>query len=154
MAEGDWRAEFGEVYEVPGFIEHLERRKLIKDLSHHNDVAPSFGVIRTEEGNEYEVRLWIDHPIQGMRDMPHHKRYMLTMGPPGETDLEVEFDELDAAVLALLEGVEKTVGLLTGKRFRLLRPAFEQAAGDIPELFALLLEEYYGRSGPGPFEAV
>lgn len=64
--------EFGEAYAVPSPIDDLVRLGYIKDLSHHNDACPSFGVWRDgsnkHSGEDREVRLWVEHPDPAQRE--------------------------------------------------------------------------------------
>ena len=64
-----WDAEFGPYYEVPGFLPFLVRKKIVEDMSWHNDVAPSFGLYSEQGKTEREIRLWVDHPFKSQREV-------------------------------------------------------------------------------------
>lgn len=68
-----WREEHGEDYDVPEQITKIEG---VRDLSWHNDVAPSFGV----EDDDVSVRLWAEHPDEDRREYPGPRFNITTQG--------------------------------------------------------------------------
>lgn len=101
-----WIGEHGPDYEVPGLIDFMVGLDILKDMSWHNDAAPSFGVDDPErEGRG--VRLWVDHPVLSQREVGG-KRFIVQDGEwAGESDWEMDTDDLEEAVTALLRRAEK-----------------------------------------------
>lgn len=64
-----WVKEFGEDYAVPSQIQQLVDDGELTDDSCGNDVCPSFGF----KG----LRLWVDHPEAGQRELAPTKRFWI-----------------------------------------------------------------------------
>lgn len=96
-----WDNEFGSDFEVPGFISFLVKKKIVEDLSWHNDVSPSFGVYL--ESNERMVRLWVDHPFKSQRETEGYHFVVTDGAASSENDFELETDDLEKALEALFK---------------------------------------------------
>lgn len=90
-----WIHEHGRAYEVPGFIEFLVEKKIIEDLSWHNDVSPSFGV--SDDRTEKLVRLWVDHPFKDHRET-QGTRFAVTVEEEASQEDFFDYDDLDPAL--------------------------------------------------------
>ncbi len=99
---GAFKGTGGGVFEIPGFILDLVDKKILTDFSHHHDTSPSFGFL--DQKSETEVRLWVDHPILGMRETGG-SRFVVSKGGIGSADDSWEFDELEAALEKLFDEI-------------------------------------------------
>ncbi len=99
---GAFNGGVGCVFEIPGFIISLVEKNLLRDLSHKDDVAPSFGFYDPLSG--VEVRLWVDHPIQSLRET-EGSRFAVTVGSAGQVDDSWDFNELEVALDKLFEEI-------------------------------------------------
>ena len=99
---GAFKGTIGGVFEIPGFIISLVEKNVLEDLSDKNDVSPSFGVYDPNSG--LEVRLWVDHPIQSLRETKG-TRFDVSVGSAGQVDDSWEFNELEAALDKLFEEI-------------------------------------------------
>lgn len=98
-----WEAEHGKGYEIPHTIDWLVNRKVLVDSSWHNDMSPSF-MIPDPVKEDYGLRIWVDHPIHSLREVPGTKRFMLQEGEfTSEADFEFETDDLEELLLKLFE---------------------------------------------------
>lgn len=98
-----WEAEHGKGYDVPSVIDYLVDRKVLQDFSWHNDMAPSFA-IQDPKKEEYGLRIWVDHPLGSLREVPGGKRFMLQEGEFGsEHDFELESDDLEEILIELFK---------------------------------------------------
>lgn len=103
MAMKKWEAEHGKGYDVPSVIDHLVSRKVLVDSSWHNDAAPSFMIVDPKR-EDYGLRIWVDHPLNSMREVRGMSRFMLQDGPFGsEPDYELESDDLEEILIKLFE---------------------------------------------------
>ena len=99
---GAFKGTGGGVFEIPGFIIDLVDHNVIKDFSHHHDASPSFGFDHPD--SETEVRLWVDHPMESLRETGG-TRFVVSTGGLGGPDNSWEFDELEAALEKLFEEI-------------------------------------------------
>lgn len=105
-----WIQEHGPDYEVPGLIDFMVSEGVIEDISWHNDAAPSF-VVEDPKREERGVCLWVGHPVLSQREMGG-KRYIVQEGDlAGESDWEMETDDLEEALTAFLRRAEKHLPL-------------------------------------------
>jgi hypothetical protein len=127
-----WKAEFGESWDVPRFIDFIAGKGLVKDLSWKNDMSPLFGLF--DEKTNYLVGLWVGHPFLRMRE-DGGKRFIVTAGESGTTpDRSADFDEMEEALLGLFR--ELVAAKLAG----------DPEMADDPEYFLQeLLEKHSGR---------
>ena len=102
-------SEFGKDYDVPYAIRKLIKSGAVDDSSWHNDSSPS--VMVQEPGNdERGVRIWMQHPLEDMREMGG-KRFIVQYGGIGSVaDDELETHELQDAL-------EKFFGILARPEF-------------------------------------
>ena len=75
-----WRSEHGEDYAVPKEIEALVASGWLTDESWHNDACPSFTRYYPEIGEQTNIRLWVDHPDPGQREV-QFLRFALSIEP-------------------------------------------------------------------------
>ena len=99
---GAFKGTGGGVFEIPGFVIHLVDKNVIKDFSHHHDASPSFGF--HDSDSDSEVRLWVDHPIQSLRENVGG-RFIVSTGGSGGADDSWEFSELEAALEKLFDEI-------------------------------------------------
>ena len=106
MADRTVGSEFGDKYEIPGFITWLVKNRYLEDMSWHNDTSPSFGVTGNIRGtnSQGEVRIFVEHPFQSHRQY-QGKRFMVLTGTDsvGENQETWEFNELEDALQKLFE---------------------------------------------------
>ena len=69
-----WVREFGWEWKIPARI--LDDRELV-DMSWHNDSAPSFYWNGRKATDEMDVRLFVEHPDQALRDTDHTPRFVV-----------------------------------------------------------------------------
>ncbi len=101
MPTKQWEVEHGKDYDVPSVIDRLVSKKILEDHSWHNDMAPSF-MIMDPKNEDYGLRIWVDHPLQSMREVPGTKRFMLQEGEfSSEVDFELETDDLEELLIQL-----------------------------------------------------
>jgi hypothetical protein len=80
----------------------MVKEGILKDISWHNDVCPSFAVDDPAD-EERGVRLWVDHPILAERETGN-KRFAITKGPYGsESCFEFATDDLEEAIDVLIK---------------------------------------------------
>lgn len=104
-----WKDEFGPEYEVPQSILQLEG---ISDMSWHNNVCPSFGVLSPD--GTHELCIWTDHPDPDEREVCG-SRFLVQRYEecsPIE-DLYVGDDDL-AAIRAFMEALPDFYRLVKG----------------------------------------
>lgn len=103
-----WQSEHGPSYEVPGLITFMVKEGILKDDSWHNDTMPRFQV-EDPKNEDRGVTLWVDHPIGSQRETgPEGKRFMVQDGDlAGESDFELETDDLEEALTTLLSKAEQ-----------------------------------------------
>jgi hypothetical protein len=92
-----WFDEFESYYEIPGIIPFLIRKGILKDLSWHNDVAPSFGVVQ-DDGSD--IRIWVDHPFKSHRQY-QEARFMITVTEKEDSVFSFYTDDLEEALETL-----------------------------------------------------
>lgn len=149
MADRTVGSEFGPKYEVPGLIEFLVREHYLDDMSWHNDVSPSFGIVGDVAGTRdnphgvstAETRIWVEHPLQSRREF-QGKRFMVTHARDGDQTEDYEFDELEDALGKLFEVIvahwpdlEKVPGVWS--------MLMDDSDGDPKEALDILLRKYY-----------
>jgi hypothetical protein len=146
-----WEGEFGDRFEIPGFIRFLVKVGILEDLSWHNDASPSFGFI--DDSRDRELRLWVSHPMADLREASD-KRFGISWGGINSMEESEEFDEVQDAVKAFLkqraewampkEGTIRTWAP-TGKRRKTLDfdRALAESEGDVEELYDRLFREFY-----------
>jgi len=101
-----WLEEFGPDYEVPGLIDFMVREGIVEDLSWQNDASPSFAV-KDPQDEGRGVRLWVAHPVMSLREF-ESKRFLVEQGEfAGETEWELDTNDLEEAVTAFLRRAEK-----------------------------------------------
>lgn len=152
-----WRAEFPGGFEVPGFIEYLVRKKLLLDMSWHNDTMPSFGLMGIRPGRkhwdprtpmsqqdpELDIRLWVDHPFKEYREVGG-KRFSVMVGEYGTAPEDSEeFDELDAALAQLFQFAAEAHSKGTHLDPQTFSVTLEEADNDWEELLNGLISEYH-----------
>lgn len=91
-----WVSEFGTSYAVPAEVSN----KLL-DQSWHNDVAPSFTHADAPPDDDFDLRLWVEHPEPSMREYEGFARYAVT--DHRDPDRQVAFIETDDLAAALAE---------------------------------------------------
>jgi hypothetical protein len=97
-----WLGEHGPEYEVPGLIQFMVKEGILQDLSWHNDTCPSFAIL-DPKNEDRGVRMFVDHPVKGRREFPEWGRFIVQLGElSGKPDFELETDDLETALLALL----------------------------------------------------
>lgn len=93
-----WESEFGPDYDFPSLIDHMINQGIVEDNSWHNDSAPSI-VVRDLNKEGYGVRMWVDHPMKGLREIPGGKRFIVQEGELiSSPDKEFETDDLEDAI--------------------------------------------------------
>ena len=98
-----WQKEHGFDYDIPAAVEFLVDKKVLEDVSWHNDTAPSFHIADPNQDN-YGIRLWVDHPFSGNRDRDEGHRFAVQLGEfSGESDDEIETSELQDALTRLFK---------------------------------------------------
>jgi hypothetical protein len=103
---GDWVDEFGPYYEIPGFLPFLVRKGVLGDLSWHNDVSPSFGLVNSDPNEE--VRLWVEHPFKDQRETgPDDNRFLVDVMIDDERRFEHHTDDLQEALETLFVQMSK-----------------------------------------------
>lgn len=97
-----WEKEHGAGYDVPAIVQYLVDRKVLEDISWHNDTAPSFAIADPEK-EDFGIRLWVDHPIKSMREL-EGQRFGVQLGMfSSESEDEISTDELEEALTKLFE---------------------------------------------------
>jgi hypothetical protein len=97
-----WEKEHGPEYDIPSLIGHLVEKKVLQDISWHNDSAPSFAIL-APNNEEYGIRLWVDHPIKSMRET-ENERFAVQLGQLGsESDEEISTDDLETALTKIFD---------------------------------------------------
>ena len=78
-----WIKEFGQEYEIPQSILSLLKDGITKDMSWHNDSAPSFGVYLDrkdrdgDKSHDLDIRIFVEHPKPDEREHHGGDRYMV-----------------------------------------------------------------------------
>lgn len=149
MADRTVGSEFGSRYEIPGFIEYLVKEHYLDDMSWHNDISPSFGImndIAGTKGNPHgtsqnEIRIWVEHPLKSRREF-QGERFTVTYALDGDQTEDYSFDELEDALKKLLEVIiehwpeaEKVPGIWS--------MLMDDSNGDPAEALDILLRKYY-----------
>lgn len=100
-----WKEEHGGGYDVPAFIEWLVLKGVLVDNSWHNDSSPRFDVVGKSE--THGVTLWVEHPLQSMRESLE-KRFLATEGEfVSGADEELLTDDLEEALRFVFEHMGK-----------------------------------------------
>jgi len=149
MADRTVESEFGDKYEIPGFIRFLVKERYLDDMSWHNDVSPSFGITGEVAGTSdnprgvstAETRIWVEHPLKSRREF-QGKRFLVTHAQDGDQTEDYDFYELQDALKKLFEVItahwidlEKIPGV-----WSLL---MDDTDGDPDEALDILLRKYY-----------
>lgn len=103
-----WKTEHGKDFEVPGLIDYMVKKGMLKDISWHNDTKPRF-VIEDPDDDQSGVTIWVDHPLWSEREVySEGPRFHVTVGEiVGESEEEFETDELEKALSKVVEYSEK-----------------------------------------------
>lgn len=97
-----WEKEHGPEYDVPSIVQALVDRKVLEDISWHNDSAPSFAIL-DPNNEDYGIRLWVEHPIKSRREM-EGPRFGVQLGElASEADDEISTDDLEEALTKVFQ---------------------------------------------------
>jgi len=107
---GQWVDEFGSRYMVP---KEVSEHPLMKEMSWHNDVSPSFG--ESDDDAEREVRLWVAHPVGHMREVANTRYGVYYTDQDGTGDDGVETDDVNEAIKAWEQRFDKYFGGQSGQ---------------------------------------
>jgi hypothetical protein len=69
-----WLQEFDADFAVP---DEVTNDPDLKDTSWHNNAAPSFNLVRDVNEKRYDLRLWVNHPVQAMREFSDMERFVV-----------------------------------------------------------------------------
>ncbi len=89
-----WIKEFGSEYDIPKAVLKLLDDGITKDMSWHNDLAPSFGIYlekKDRDGDpkhDLDLRLFVEHPDASQREERGSDRYTVTIAENGELSSE------------------------------------------------------------------
>ena len=95
-----WIAEFGSAYDVPPDVRDLVEAGALRDVSWHNDTAPSF--VRGDDMEDADAdesncrKLWVEHIDPMMREDTRF-RFAVTV----DCDTLYQGDDLNAAIVAM-----------------------------------------------------
>jgi len=106
----NWAAEHGWSYEVPGLIDYMVDKKMLEDVSWHNDTMPRFQIADPDD-EESGITIWVDHPVGSMREAgPEAPRFMVHAGQlMSDPDEDFETDDLEKALTTAFEFAEKHI---------------------------------------------
>jgi hypothetical protein len=100
-----WAREFGNDYAVP---DEITNDPELVDCSWHNDTHPSF-MLKAHEarnGEGPDIRLWVDHPDQKMRELELPRRFsVIDFSLDCNSGLLYEGDDMHEAI-RVLKGVK------------------------------------------------
>jgi hypothetical protein len=108
-----WAAEHGPSYDVPDLINFMTKKKVLRDLSWHNDVSPRFHFEDPAGDSSKYVAIWVDHPIGSERECgAGGKRFYIEVANPDvesttDGDYVLQTDDLEEGLLRLCKEVKK-----------------------------------------------